>query len=95
MTAATTVTISVTQEHIDDGKPEECGSCPIALAILATIPGACRVAVYDDHANVWVPAGKGRSITLDLPPEAGAFVLDFDAGEPVSPFTFTAEVNSL
>lgn len=74
--------VTVTQNHITDGKPGMFGSCPIALAIKDIATGYVSVsthsAVYDSH--VW-----------SLPVEAQDFVNAFDNNWPVQPFSFDLE----
>lgn len=77
------ITVSVQQEDIDNGKPEDCDSCPIALA--------CRRLGYKD-------VSVGVSLHVDdhdywLPSEASRFIEEFDNGEVVSPFSFTANLS--
>jgi hypothetical protein len=99
-TTLTEVTVNVTQEHIDRGERNACAKCPVALALLAAIPGAGMSDVYwggadDEHVDacaiVWID-GKRKALHLQLPQEASAFIAEFDDGLPVTPFTFTAEV---
>ncbi len=105
MTTATasTVTIEVTQEHIDYGKAGVCDECAMALAFLASLPGAERAAVrYWDHygddarepeIHVTVDFGaEGVTRYYRLPYEVVAFVPNFDDGMHVKPLTFEAEV---
>ena len=105
MNAATAerVTIRVTQEHIDHGEPGNCEECAMALAFLAAIPGAQRVAVryYDRHVDddrepeVHVTVDFADFATgsryYRIPQEVAGFVSRFDDGLPVEPFTFEAE----
>jgi hypothetical protein len=97
MTAATRekVTITVTQDHINEGWPCNCGRCPVALALIAAIPGAglADVWVEDDEARAVIWLDDERStLNLRLPAEAHDFIAAFDGGSPVSPFAFEAEV---
>lgn len=97
----TEVTVSVTQEHIDRGKRNDCSDCPVALAFLDALPGARIASVrYWDHDGDLARAPEIH-VTVDFdagfryyraPDEVAAFVADFDDGLAVSPFTFTAEV---
>ena len=81
------VTIYVEQWHIDKGKPAECGSCPVALAVKDVLResflvnvGMCTVAVFtDDGSQSWGD---------DLPEVANRFIDRFDLGMRVSPFSF-------
>ena len=72
--------VRVTQEHIDEGIPQECGFCPIAIAIRDQYP--------NESINV-----DGEEITIGdnhyLTPESAAdFIHRFDFGGKVSPFEF-------
>ena len=88
-----TVTITVTQEHIDHGKQRVCDDCPIALAILEGVPGLLNAEVMNpDLGFVLLLDNDGGAVTLELPQVARDFICRFDAGLDVSPFTFTAEV---
>jgi hypothetical protein len=74
------MTINVTQADIDQGAPDCVDNCPIALAIIRAV-GHPYVAVDRLHAKV-----SGREYRL--PVTAQCFILDFDAGDSVAPFTF-------
>ena len=81
-----TITVNVTQEHIDRGTPEHCSLCPIALATLDAIDTVGRVMVDYDHIRLsWAAAPNAY---YPLPPEAMAFIDDFDENEPVAPIAF-------
>lgn len=84
-----TVTVTVTREHIDQGEQRSCSNCPIALAFDAAIPDALDSSVTGGYASVWTDLR--RVVTYELPIEAREFIQDFDEGSPVSPFTFEAE----
>lgn len=88
-------TIRVTAEHIEEGIPQDCEDCPIALAIVEQWDGPINhhdIAV--DNREVLViqrHRGGQRSFTAQLPPEAMRFVQSFDDGYQVEPFEFTVE----
>jgi len=73
--------ISVTQGHIDKGKPAECRACAIALALQDA--GFTNVRASYERLEM----GDGRAIT---PLEVMDFMLDFDAGkkDKCRPFEF-------
>ncbi len=76
------MTINVTQEDIDKGKPDNNCECPVALAIRRTqnIPPHCHVYVEGKGA-MW----GFQSYALDT---AGInFIDSFDNGKPVTPLT--------
>jgi hypothetical protein len=80
------VTISVTQDDIDNGERQRCATCPVALAIRRVLPGAPMVSV------------GGWSVLLStelevlLPGVAEEFIAAFDRYAPVAPFEFELEV---
>lgn len=73
------MSVDVTQEHIDKGMRDSCLSCPIALALKKK--GDRLVRVRNTVAYV-------ANMPYQLPQEAIAFILDFDHGELVKPFSF-------
>lgn len=82
------ITISVTQDDIDEGKPGHCNHCPIAIAARRVFPGM-TVRVWDLLTTFGiVKVGYYR-----MPPEACDFIRNFDRGPSwrVQPFTFEIE----
>jgi hypothetical protein len=71
--------IEVTQEDIDNGIQMNCYYCPIARSIQRQTD--LYVAVRANYAVI------GDDIAY-FPREAEQFIADFDAGEPVHPFSF-------
>ena len=70
-----TVTVSVTQEHIDHGKQRTCDDCPIALAILEGIPGLLNAEVMNPNLGfVLLLDTDGGAATLNLPQSARDFI---------------------
>lgn len=92
---AATITIPVTQQHIDGGNPCFSGSCAIALAIYSAIPAATDVLVrFADeplYAVAWLRL-DGRQVKLSLGREAYWLMYAYDAREQVKPITITAQV---
>lgn len=90
--------VDVTQEDIDYGIPE-CGSyCPIALAVKRAVPTATSIEVDQGGARVeWKSGEEGtpeeRLVVAfyPLPDAASRFVVDFDSGLEVMPFSFEME----
>lgn len=70
-----TYRIEVTSEDIERGVPDNCHHCPIALA--ARRAGLNTPEVDSAFLNGMV-----------LPDAATEFILDYDNGEPVEPFSF-------
>jgi hypothetical protein len=78
--------ISVTAEHIALGIPEDPYCCPLSLAIEKSLPGKYPAVGIDCVLNEL----DGNQIA-DLPQEATSFIIAFDNGDPVVPFTFELE----
>lgn len=77
------MTVNVTQKHIDEGWPRVCGKCPIALALKENAWTQPMVT----HKQIWDCYNYGKTIS-NLPPEACEFIEKFDKGEKVEPFSF-------
>jgi hypothetical protein len=82
-----TIKVEVTQADIDKGVRHDPFGCPVALAVRRTIRR--RAAVGQSMLYVWFGEQQhdGRLITA-----VAEFVTFFDAGLPVSPFSFTLNV---
>ena len=78
--------IHVTQEDIDAGQACRGASCPIALALrrASRARRTTLVSVNPWSATIGI---RGRR-WADLPDEAAQFVIQFDKGFTVAPFTF-------
>lgn len=73
--------ITVTQEHIEDGKAEDELACPIALALRQQTNEDLAVFSFDAFRS-------GVSKSIPLPKIASDFINAFDYDKPVEPFTF-------
>jgi hypothetical protein len=80
-----TATINVTQDDIDQGRPEDCRNCPVAIATERALQQPISV--------------DGEQIRLHrschfirLPKIAQAFVANFDAFDRDQPKPFTFEI---
>lgn len=82
------VTVSVTADDLANGKPGDACKCPVAKAINRAVPRG-RGAVVNPSCCWFGPA---RRFKRDLPPVAHDFILAFDRGEEVEPFSFDLEV---
>jgi hypothetical protein len=82
-----TITVTVTQAHIDKGDIQSCASCPIALALSAM----GEHYIVDCAALYRNSAGKYDWVAR-LPDSAIRFINDFDSGFPVEPFAFEVEL---
>ena len=77
--------ISVGEDHINRGIPQEGDLCPIALAIQDAMPDWEEIAVDGDEMNY---VTNNEVWSCELPLEVANFVFDFDALAIVSPFKF-------
>ena len=75
--------IKVTKKHIKEGKCGSYRNCPIALALKSK--GFTRV--YVDGGDVRAHNSAGF-IDANLPIRAMKFIVKFDSGRPVKPFSF-------
>jgi hypothetical protein len=85
-----TVTVNVTQEHIDMGVRESCTHCPVGRALADAFPEAnvfANGATFDIY-----PWGSDEQIRIDLPGEAEDFIVRFDDDGYGEPFSFTVNV---
>lgn len=81
-------TIEVTQEDIDEGISFLCDACPVALAMRRAMGKEIFIS-----PDAWGLTRNSNDPTdQPLPSEAKHFILDFDSGAPVKPFTFTIEL---
>ena len=98
---STKLTISVTQEDINQGVKSNCRACPIALATLrilevAQIPfdkefiDVVHRAIYTHGINGYL---GNKGIKFKLPIEATHFISCFDNGLPVVPFSFEIDID--
>lgn len=89
-----TLTVTVTQKHIDKGVRGACAACPIALALTAQHKDRGRWGV--GCGKVWtydLVDGEARNTRFyELPKPAREFINAFDGNKPVAPFTFELEV---
>ena len=78
--------IDITQADIDLGIPSESKWCPVALATIRHLGINSWVAVGGDVMRT-SSTGELGIRTYDLPEDAIEFILRFDEGEDVKPFT--------
>lgn len=76
-----TIEVEVTQKDIDIGKHGSQEYCPVALAI--------RRAFQSEVVQISGHAGWIDDVPIQLSDNVRSFVVAFDAGRYVSPFTFT------
>jgi len=93
------VEVPVTRKHLDEGIPGRCWDCALALAITDAVEGAAKARVYYTSRD-WEPAAvradvtlaSGSTLALALGPDVARIMARIDAGQPVGPFGFVAEV---
>lgn len=81
------MTIEVTEQHIKKGNAGSCGSCPIALALK---DAGFKHPVVDHSSFCYIMVGGGIK-KLSLPYNAIDFIVRFDSGKKVHPFSFELE----
>ncbi len=87
------ITIKVTKSDIKNGIKRDCDTCPIALAITRVLSPKYIIEIEPDQVNIY----KHGTILMDcgdypLPKIAKAFILKFDRGHHVNPFSFNLNV---
>jgi hypothetical protein len=80
------VIVNVDQWCIDNGFPICAGECPVALALARATGHDAQVT--GSEAFVYNP----KMVAYKLPRIAEDFVIRFDSGQQVEPFTFELEV---
>lgn len=78
--------LSIKERHIRKGERKKASSCPIALAMLEARPKAW-VGVLGTFIDLGM---KSKTYLVRLPRKAENFILDFDGGRVVKPFSFIA-----
>jgi hypothetical protein len=91
-----TVTIKVTEDHIDNGRRYYCISCPIALAINEHLADGFYASVHGE-SSLRVVSEKGGARYAALPRQATQFIHAFDNDRNPDPIEFplTLPVNVL
>lgn len=83
--ASRTIVVEVTEELIAKAIPRDSGHCMIADSLRLAIPTAKNVSVDLATIRFSDPAKKRRYIYL-TPPSGQQALLDFDQGNPITPF---------
>ncbi len=89
-----TIVVDVTAENIAKGVKDDCSRCPVALAIRRALSlnvneTSDYVTVNEDEIEI---RRDGRNLSIETPEVAEEFILNFDYGDPVEPFTFPLEL---
>lgn len=83
--------IYVNKEHIERGIKNDCGKCPIALALLEQVPDI-KFALIDTETIGFLVSNSGKWIEKNHTVKTGKFIQDFDCGKSVKPFHFEMRV---
>lgn len=84
-----TIQVAVSQRHIDEGQVCNCDYCPVALGLVESIAPVRSASVACNWAHVFTTEGFWN---VKLPTIVAQFIRDFDAGRPVSAFSFPLDV---
>ena len=96
-----TTTISMTQQHIDEGTQHHCSLCPTARAIKDAYAKQGITASMIDVAVGYCGMVEitrlrdGKQAYHILPEEAEQWIKDYDNGRPVHPITFDMDLLTL
>lgn len=83
--------VNVTQEHIDKGERYSTSACPIAWALRDVLPTDSFGVNVRASVAVWFR--NGGYYQAGLPRTAQDFVVEFDNGHNMSPFSFGLDAN--
>lgn len=89
-----TITVHVTQYHIDNGERSMCGSCPVYLALASALGhwqfNVATQTIYDDG-----PYFTRANIIGVLPYYVREWIMIFDRGRLVEPFSFEVTIDTV
>lgn len=89
-----TIVINVTQEDIDEGLPDKCSQCPVALAVKRYVRPRYYIMVSAQHLTVYPPGPALDQCLYPMPDSVSNFVQNFDDAQRVKPFEFELEVEA-
>lgn len=94
------IRIDVTEEHINQGKPDICGECPVALAVREHFPGHIVSANFNNitiesFSSKYTHLSRYRLAYADRIDEhdVAEFMCLFDNGEQVYELVFDLEID--
>jgi len=79
----------VTKTLISNGIIGKCQYCPVSLSIKEKLN---TDTVMITHNSIGIKYPEGKYTFLEIPANVKRFVMDFDAGKPVSPFEFQLDI---
>jgi len=90
------LTINITQNNVDNGMPESCGGCPLALALTDYFgPESDSTVSYMAIVRVGKKYGAESMLTMDYGDAGASFIARFDEEGIANPcsitFTFSQE----
>ena len=92
------ITIQVSQEDIDEGKPRNCSICPVALAVNRHLK-PCYVSEVDPYdITIYECNERGTAMTckfIPRPREVNRFINEFDTLKTGKPFSFQIDTDKL
>ena len=89
----TTITVNVTQDHINNGMRGQAFRCMVALALKDnTFFQGDGIYVYSTHFVLPMRRFPSSSLFHDLPDFVQAAIHQFDVGMKVEPFSFSLEM---
>lgn len=88
----TVTTVDVTADDIRHGVQAECEECPFALALLRILRPGTIPAVRNDYVTLYEGSYGGKAVTIRLPPVVCRFIVSFDCGELVTPFSVELDI---
>jgi hypothetical protein len=77
--------VHVTEKDIERAKRNDSYTCVVAQAIARTVPDATRIEVDNQTIRFTRP---GRRLKFLTPYVVAGYVVAFDAGDPIAPFSF-------
>jgi hypothetical protein len=87
-----TKTVNVTASDIAHGKASDCEHCPIARAVRRLVKGWGYVSVGAWYVSFAASADSLNAHDARMPQEATDFIVAYDGGQGVEPFSFTLDV---
>jgi hypothetical protein len=79
-------TVQVTTQDIERAVRKHSGKCAVAIALARVRPGAHHIEV--DIQTIRFTDEDGRRWSWQTPWQAAQYVVDFDAGDDIAPFSF-------
>lgn len=85
------ILVEVTEDHIENGTPDDCETCMVALAIKPYLKRNQDFCIDGTHLLL-TTENKDNPKLIPLPVEVQFFINKFDSGKRISPFTFKLDI---